>query len=301
MLLVVAHPSWGTATADFAGLALWLHVIAACCAYALAIETRESARSLSLSALGCALLLAWSWGHAFIHHAFGTGPWQTAEPLLHAIWPLVLARAIWALRRRAPFGEMNQITSALTWGGLAATALGLLVVFSPWWGLRPISLAAPPAALAALAAYGVATALSFGVSDMRPAPMGYWLERAGLALSAALVLAIASLVVRRLYHFELASGEILQSEAWAYAAVWTGFGAGALWIGMRRNSALLRLSGLAALALAIAYFFFLTFTRLSGLAQAGALLSSVGLLAICGWFASIYRPVFRTRRPILGG
>jgi hypothetical protein len=293
LILAVGHPWWGPETRGPSYvIAVVLHAAAAATGFLLAERVRAS-RALCWAALLCALAFCWSAGHAAIHGLIGAG--AGAEPLAHAVWPLCLALFLWAMRQRAA-REANAAAAILVWIGLVIAAVCLIVIFNPWWGLLPASLAHPAAAAVGLSAYGLAAGLSGFAAEMRQAPTAYWMQRAGYALASAHALTFGILAVRRAFHEGMATAAFAQTEAWAYAAVLGAFGAGSFWFGVRRNSALLRLGGLAALACAIVFFFLLAFTRLSGFALAGALVSAVALLAACAWFASVYRPRLRPQR-----
>ncbi|NJR43500.1 MAG: hypothetical protein HC767_13415 [Akkermansiaceae bacterium] len=66
-------------------------------------------------------------------------------------------------------------------------------------------------------------------------------------------------------------------------------GAAVFWLGMQRNDAVLRWSGLAILIATTAYVFFLTFTRLQGVAQFGSALGLAVVLMGVAWFARTNR------------
>ncbi len=296
LLLGVANPWWGAAApvSTYAAAAV-LQAGAAAAAYFLAAERALGSNAVHRAALLCALAFCWSAGHGAIH-GLVVGALAGAEPLMHTIWPLGLALCVWSMRRRAIARDVGAIAMALIWVGLTTTAAGLLVVFSPWWGLRPATLAQPLAAIAGLSLYALAAWLSALAADMRQAPSAYWLQRAGLALSGAHLLAFLILTARRLHHEDMTTPSFADAENWSYVVALGAFSAGSFWYGVRRNSALLRLGALAALACAVVCFFFLAFSRLSGFPLAGAVIGALGLLTGCLWFASIYRPKLRTPR-----
>jgi hypothetical protein len=296
-LLDSAHPWWGQETRGPAFIvALALHGVAAGSLCLLALENKEHKNALRFGALITVVALLWSIGHSTIHFMMAGG----AERLAQSVWPLLLGLSLWALRQRSPYRETTSIAGALLWAGLGIAALGMLFVFNPWWGLQPAALGTAGAAITGLSAYAGASWLGLVAGNLRQAPGSYWLQRVGTATAAAHLLTLALLMVRRLHHIEMDEAVFARSELWAYAAVGLAFGVGSVWFGMRRNSALLRLGGLAALACATAYFFFLVITQLSGVAMAGALVSALAVLAACGWFASVYRPTLRPRRALFG-
>lgn len=297
MLLVFAYPRWDADghTASFA-LALLLRIAAAGAILLLAAAHKSEHVLLRWSALVSALLLIWSAGDAALQMLFAD---RDAVSLARAAWPLGLSVLLWTLRRWASFCETSVVAVVGAWAGLAIASGGLLVVLHPWWGLQPVPLPSLTDAALGLASYAAVAGCCLVVSEMRQAPTGYWLQRAGLALAAAHVLGLAMLAVRRFHHATLREDAWAEGEGWAYAATWAVFGATALWLGVRRNSALLRLGGLAASACAVLYFFYLVFTRLSGWTLLGASVSALAVLAVSGWFASIYRPAYRNRRSLL--
>lgn len=298
LLIAVAHPWWGSEARGLSyAAALLLHAAAVALTYFMAVERAQTPDALYSAALFCTLAFSWSAGHGAIHGLLGSAI-PGAELLVQATWPLALALCLWALRQRLPFPETGTVATILAWTGLAVAAVGLLIIFNPWWGQRSASLENPAAAAIGLSTYVLTAWLCAAASDMRQAPTAYWLQRAGMALGGAHMLTFAILVVRRLHHQDMATRAFVDAEAWGYAAALGAFSAVAFWFGVHRNSALLRLGALAALACAIFYFFFLAFTRLQGLVLASAVLAVVALLAGCAWFASIYRP--RPKRVAFG-
>jgi uncharacterized membrane protein len=117
-----------------------------------------------------------------------------------------------------------------------------------------------------------------------------WFERAATLACIGHLLVAATFVVRWLHHgAEMSTARAGDVELWIYSAVWALFGAVVFWLGLRRNDALIRWSGLIILVATTLYVYFLIFTSLTGFIRA---LTAIGLalvLFVVAWLARSYR------------
>src|SRR5262249_49152263 len=103
------------------------------------------------AASAAAALFIWSFGHAAIRWLYHQGGMDDdpgfvqLEGYFHALWPLALvivaasmtARARSRLPGRADLHDLQAIWAAAAWPALGFAALGLWVLYNPWWGLAP--------------------------------------------------------------------------------------------------------------------------------------------------------------------
>ncbi len=292
------NPWWGGAPATIPGPPLFnaqALAFAAPAAIALATAMRLQASHKQLArfyaVLGGALALVWlplEIRHAF-HGAHMSGAtFIGLEGLAHALWPLALVVGGRALKARTPtalHAALDRFLGVAAWPALIVAALGLWLVFNPWWGWTPAPLAGLPAAIIALAAFALAAWLSAKATHIRETPWPNMTLVATLAGVGHLIVA-ATLVVHWLFHdVSLSTAPASGVELWSYSAVWALFGAGAFALGLRRGDAILRWSGLAILLATTAYVGFLALTRLTGIAQIGSALGLGIVLMLVAWGA----------------
>jgi uncharacterized membrane protein len=303
IMLVAHHPWWGDQAASDA-LSTGLATLAQAGAVALslfigrAVSTSRGPDPSRFAAASAAVLFAWSFGHAAIHYLFGLSGWAPLlECFAHALWPAALVVIAAEVTERAPgrdtirsyLYDLQAIWGASVWPALGFAALGLWLVFNPWWG----ALRATTQLEASLAApvYALGAALSAAMLRVARAPWPQWFARAATAAALGHLLVGLTMLVRRAYHGEaFAAAPSFDVELWTYSAVWALFGGMGFWLGVRRADATLRWSGLAVLIATAAYVFFLAFTRLTGFVQAGSMLGLAAVLLIVAWLARAYRP-----------
>lgn len=311
ILLLWRHPIWGMQDGEASNAySTLLAVIAQIAAVVLALFL---GRALSVSrkveitrfaAAAAALLFAWSYGHAAIgwyhHNGYvdnGEAP-MWLENLLHAVWPLAFTLGVAYAAARAPgrdtvrayVHDLQALCATAVWPTSVFTALGLWLLFNPWWGVTPADIASPVGALSALALYAAAAFLSTIAPSVPHARWPDWLARASTVAAAGHILVAGTLVVRRLYHGDdMSDGAVGGVEMWLYSAVWALFGAGAFVFGMQRNNGLLRWISLGVLVGAWLYVVLLSFTQLRGLTQIGAMLGLASVLLVVAWLARTNR------------
>lgn len=290
------NPWWGGAPAAIPGPPLFnaqALAFAAPAAIALATAMRLQANHKQLARLYAIAggLMALVWLPLEIRHAFHDARMSSAgflglEGFVHSMWPLGLVIGGRALNERMPTAlraALDRLLGVAAWPALIIAALGLWLVFNPWWGWAPIADAQPAAfALAAfaLAAWLSAKAANIGESR-RP-------DLATISIVACMghLFVATTLMVRWLFHdLDMSTAPASGVELWSYSAVWALFGAGAFALGLRRGDAILRWGGLAILLATTAYVAFLALTRLTGIAQIGSALGLGIVLMIVAWGA----------------
>ena len=312
LLLIGYHPWWGShasAATDQVqtGFAVLAQAVAVGLALALgrALSTSRATEPTRFAAASAALVFAWSFGHAairWLYHAGAMdegGPFISLEGFAHALWPLAFVLAGAELTARAPgrdtvrayLHDLQALWSAAAWPALGFAALGLWLFFNPWWGANPGAVETPLAAGAAAGSLGLAAWLSLAGARV---PHLRWPERYERAATVACIvhlLIAATLAVRWLHHgAAMSSAPAGDVELWVYSAVWALFGASVFWLGLRRNDALVRWSGLVILLLTTLYVYFLTFTRLTGFIRALTAIGLAVVLFVVAWLARTYRP-----------
>lgn len=312
VLLLARHPWWGGYAADAGvlqtGLAVLAQFIAALLALALGrvLPTSRQAEPTRFAAAAAAALFTWSFGHAairWLHHlpAMDAGaPLLGLEGFAHALWPLAFVLVGAELTARAPgrdtvrsyLYDLQALWSAAAWPALAFAGLGVWFLFNPWWGANPAAIATPLSAAAAIAFLLLAAWLS--ALAPRAQHLGRWADWFARAAAIACIIHLvvaATLAVRWLYHGAAMSAALTTDmEIWVYSAVWALFGAGLFALGLQRNDALLRWSGLALLLLTTLYVYFLIFTRLTGVIRALTAIGLAAVLFVVTWLARTYRP-----------
>jgi uncharacterized membrane protein len=312
IMVLDRHPWWGIQAAQATNhLSTALAILAQGVAVALALFlgralSRSPARERTrFAAASAAIVFAWSFGHATIRWAYHQGAVDDGgidiigiEGILQALWPLALVLIGSRVTQIAPHRDtirpyvydLQAIWAAAVWPALGFAVLGLWLIFNPWWGLAPArgvstwtEIIAPATPI--LAAW--LTKLALGVPHVRKRE---WFERTVSIVTIAHLFLALTLMVRWLYHGDAMSRPgAADIEMWTYSAVWAIYGAAVFWLGMQRNDAVLRWSGLAILIATTAYVFFLTFTRLQGVAQFGSALGLAVVLMGVAWFARTNR------------
>lgn len=311
ILLMLRHPWWGAQDpAISSALSTLLAVLAQAVAVVLALYLgRALSRSREVgptrfAAASAALLFAWSFGHAAISWFYHRGymdhgvPLTHLEGLLHALWPLAFVLGAAAIVARAPgrdtvrayLYDLQAISASAIWPALTFAAVGLALLFTPWWGLAPADIAPAGSAGLALALYVAAAWMSAAAINVPHLRWRDWLARAATIAVALHLFVALTLTVRRLFHAEdVGAAPVGDVEMWAYSAVWALFGAGVFVLGMSRNSAMLRWIGLTVLICAWLYVVLLSLTQLRGLAQIGAMIGLASVLLIVAWLARANR------------
>lgn len=309
IMLVERHPWWGgqdwaVTDALSTGLATLAQAAAVALALVLgrALSRTPGTDRTRFAAATAAIVFAWSFGHAAIRWGFHMGEMDdpiaimNLEGFAHALWPLALVLIGAELTARAPgrdtvrsyLYDLQAIWATAVWTALGFAALGLWVLFNPWWGMSPATKGVE--ASSAPAGYVLAAGLSAAALRVPRVRWPLWFKRTTTVLVLAHLLVGLTLLVRRVYHgAAMASAPVTDLELWTYSAVWALFGGAVFWLGMRRADATLRWSGLSVLFGAAAYVFFLAFTRLTGFVQAGSMLGLATVLLIVAWFARTYR------------
>ena len=307
ILLLLRHPWWGAQDADTTyAYSTLLAVLAQPVAVALALflgralsrsRTVESARFAAASA---AILFAWSFGHSFIRWHYHRGLMDNGAPLTqlegfaHALWPLAFVLAASALTARAPgrdtvrayLYDLQAIWAAAIWPALAYAALGLWLLFNPWWGFAPGEVNSIAAAALALAAFLAAAWMSNAARDVAHVRWPDWLDRAATVAIVGHIFFAATFIIRRLYHpRHMASAPAGNVEMWVYSAAWALFGAAVFWLGMRRNDALLRWIGLGLLLLTTLKVFLFDMAQLGGFIRVASFVGLGLVLLAIAWAA----------------
>lgn len=312
ILLFIQHPIWGLhestqSNAFSTMLAVLAQPVAMMLALALsrALSTSQEAEPARFAASSAAALFAWSFGHCTIRWLHHRGymddgyPPYALEGVAHALWPLVLVIAAAQLTRLAPgrdtkrayLYDLQAIWSAAIWPALGFAALGLWLLYNPWWGVSPAELLTPLGAAVGFAAYLAAAALSYIAPDVPHVRGMKWMVPAATVACAAHLFVAATLIVRWTYHREAMvtapSGDV---ELWTLSAVWAVFAAIALALGTLRNDPILRWVGLAVFAATIVKVFFLDTAQLSGVIRAASFLGLGAIAAVATWMARRSRP-----------
>ena len=312
IMLLAQHPIWGlhdsTASNAFSTmLAVLAQPVAMILALALgrALSLSREAEPTRFAAASTAVLLAWSFGHCairWLHHRGymddGVAPYAL-EGLAHALWPLIFVIAAAQLTRLAPgrdttrayLYDLQAIWAAAVWPALGFAALGLWLLYNPWWGVWPAQTLTVTGAIIALFAYLGAAALSYAAPDVPHVRAMKWMAPAATVLCAAHIFVAATLLVRWLYHGNNMSGTHSgEIELWIYSAVWAVFAAVALGLGAVRNDPILRWIGLAVFAATIVKVFFVDTAQLSGVIRAASFLGLGAIAAAATWMARRNRP-----------
>jgi uncharacterized membrane protein len=312
ILLVARHPWWGAHEGSatslvHTGLAALAQLVAAGLALVLgrALSRSRALDPARFAAASAVLLFTWSFGHAAIRWFYHAGamddgaPFVGLEGFAHALWPLVLVVAGAELTARAPgrdtvrayLYDLQALWSASVWPALGSAALGLWFSFNPWWGIDPATIATPLSATAALACLMLAAWLSIAAEGVPHLRWRDWFVRLSTIACIVHLLVATTLAVRWLHHrADMSSAVAGEVELWIYSAAWALFGAAAFWIGLTRNTALVRWSGLVILLLTTLYVYLLIFTQLTGFIRALTAIGLAAVLFVVAWLARTYRP-----------
>lgn len=311
LLLILRHPWWGAQNGALSdtgetGLAVLMQAVAVAAALLLGrvLSLSRRTEATRFAAAAAAALFAWSFGHALIRWLHQAGRMDDGAPLLglegfaHSLWPLALVLVAAMITDRVPgrdtvrayIHDLQAIWAAAVWPALGFAAFGLWLLFNPWWGVTPARIEGFIDASVALIAFSFAAMLS---SLARRTPRLKWpirFARVTSVVTVAHIFVALTLSVRWMHHRVVMDiAPMLDSEMWIYSAVWAVYGAGVFALGMRLNKSLLRWSGLIILLGDTFFVFFLTFTRLTGIAQFGSAIGLAIVLMGVAWFA-------RTRR-----
>lgn len=312
IMLLAQHPIWGQhdstqSNALSTMLAVLSQAVAMVLALALgrALSRSKDTDPVRFAAASAAALFAWSFGHAVIRWLHHRGymdngpPMGVLEGFAHALWPLLFVIAAAQLTRfvpgrdttRAYLYDLQAIWSAAIWPALGFAALGLWVLYNPWWGASPAELLNAGGAALALGAYLAAAALSFIAPDVPRVRGMKWMVPTATVACAAHLLVATTLIVRWIYHRDaMVTAPSGEGELWTYSTVWAVFAATVLGIGIMRNDPVLRWVGLAVFAMTILKVFFIDTAELSGVARALSFLGLGAITAIATWMARRNRP-----------
>lgn len=283
IMLAARHPLWGeSAPSDALSrlFAVMAQAWAATLSIALgrALSRTRGVDTTRFAAAAAAALFAWSFGHAAIHLA----PLGGLGVFAHTLWPLAFAIGAAAITARVPgrdtvrayLDDLEAIWAAAVWPALIFAALGLWLLFNPWWGMLPARLD-PAATMIALAAYAAAAWLSVLAPNVPAVRAKAMLKQAGDAACVLHIFVLITLVTRFLYHgAAMAKPNAEPLELWSYSALWAIYGGGLVALGTFRRAQVLVWSGLALLAITAIKVFVVDTAQLSGLIRAG---SAVGL------------------------
>ncbi|MEZ5971891.1 MAG: DUF2339 domain-containing protein [Hyphomonadaceae bacterium] len=312
IMLLLQHPIWGlhdstTSNALSTMLAVLAQPVAMILALALgrALSLSREAEPTRFAAASAAVLFGWSFGHCLIrwlHHRGymddGVTPYAL-EGIAHALWPLIFVIAAAQLTRIAPgrdttrayLYDLQALWAAAIWPAFGFTALGLWLLYNPWWGVWPAHPLTTLGAVAALLSYLAAAALSYAAPDVPHVRGMKWMAPAATVACAAHIFVGATLVVRWLYYGgDMAGPQSSEIELWVYSAVWAIFAAIALGLGTLRNDPVLRWVGLAVFAATIVKVFFIDTAQLSGIIRAASFLGLGAIAAVATWMARRNRP-----------
>jgi uncharacterized membrane protein len=312
ILLVARHPWWGgqdaaATNALQTGLAVLAQLVAVALALVLgrALSTAREPSPARFAAASAAVLFAWSFGHAatrWLYHLGGMdngGALIGLEGFAHAIWPLAFVLAGAAITERTPgrdtvrayLYDLQAIWSAAVWPALAYAALGLWFQFNPWWGAIPAAVTTPLAAVTGLVALVLTAWLSAAARNVPFVRAPEWFDRAATLACVIHLLVAVTLAARWLQHgAAMSTASASDIELWVYSAVWALFGAVTFAVGLRRDNAVVRWSGLTILIATTIYVYFLTFTRLTGVIRALTAIGLAFVLFVVAWVARTYRP-----------
>jgi uncharacterized membrane protein len=283
IMLVARHPWWGEYAPSDAPSRLFAVIAqawAATLSIALgrALSRTRGVDSTRFAAAGAAALFIWSFGYAAIHLA----PLGGLGPYAHTLWALAFTVAAAAITTRVPgrntvrayLDDLETIWASAVWPAFGFTALGLWILFNPWWGAAPVH-AAAPLMLLGLAAYPLAAWLSLLAPKVRAVRWRARFESAATIACVVHVFAFITLLTRFLYHgAAMAKSTADPLELWSYSALWAIYGGGLVAAGTFRQAQVLVWSGLALLAITAIKVFVVDTAQLSGLIRAG---SAVGL------------------------
>ncbi|MFT3728372.1 MAG: DUF2339 domain-containing protein [Terricaulis sp.] len=287
LMLVTRHPWWGAQDAAASdslstGLGVLAQAWAATLALGLgrALSRGRGVDATRFAAAASAAMFALSFGHGairWIYHGGGMdepAPFVQLEGFAHTLWPLVFVLSASAITARAPgrdtvrayVFDLEAIWSVAIWPALLFAALGLWLLFNPWWGADPAPARTPLLLTLALAAYPLAAAMTL-LARRVPHP---FVERA-LAPATAIIVAIhcivgITLTVRAFFHgVDLIAAQTSDLEMWSYSAAWALFGGVVIGLGTWRNERVIWWAGTATLILTALKVGFFDSANLSGI------------------------------------
>ncbi len=292
------NPWWGAWPAAIPGPPLFNAMAlayAAPAAIALATAARLHANHrLTWLYAGAGGVLALVWLILEVRHFFQDarmdGPgFAGIEGMAQSLWPLALVLAAAALNRRTanPYaGGVDRILGLAAWPVLALAAVGLWLIFNPWWGAAPAHLRSGFEALAGGAAFVFAAWASRAAAQLPRTPWPLAFARASFIANVTHLFVAASLAARYFHHGEnINAAPIGEVEMWTYSAVWALYGAGVFALGVRRNDALARWSGLVLLLISAAKVFLFDTAQLAGINRVGSVLGLGIVLLAIAWAA----------------
>jgi len=318
MMLVLRHPWWGgqdaaltTASAVGWGAMAQLATVLLCLWLARVLSVSRAADPARFASAASAALFALSFGFCGVrwlyhHAAMDNGVTLVGlEGLAYAIWPLLFVSAAAYFTARAPgrdterayLFDLQAIWAAAIWPAMAFAALGLWALFNPWWGASPARASNIGGFLTILASFGLAACLSLVAARVPYVRARKWLARGGVSIAAAHLSIAAIMLTRRLFHHEnMTSAPAPTHELWVYVGVWVAIAVAAFIVGTRRGNLGLRWFSIGLMGLAIAYAFALAFTRMTGGAQVGAILSIAMAPLAAMWAVRTFKPPARLLR-----
>lgn len=300
-LLGARNAWWGgqdfrATDASATALATLAHAPAAALAILTGFALPKRASNACFAAASAAVLFALAFGFLAIRWAYQQGAMDDFAPMLgieglyHALWPLAfITAAAWATdrfcttpSRRELARDLEAIWSIGLWPALAYAAFGLWALFNPWRGAWPARAEGLPEALAGLALYLGAAALSFNAARLRIMQDTPYFAVAAKIAGVVHLFAATTLIARRTFHGPDMATEMMETslETWTYSAVWALFGAGALALGAMRRDGVLRWAGLALLLGVTAKVFLIDMARLNGVVRAASFLGLGGVLVL---------------------
>jgi uncharacterized membrane protein len=257
------------------------------------------------SAASAAMQFPRTLGHAanrWLYHQGGmdnAAPFVGLEGVAQALWPMAFVLIAAEAAQRAPAREtvrpyhydVQAIAATAVWPALGFAALGMWLVFNPWWGAVATAPASAFSIVLAPATPILAAWLSCTSARVAHVRWATTFERVATVATIIHLLVGVTLIVRWLYHRdELSRAPVLELEMWSYSAAWALFGAGLYALGMQRDRALLRQSALTLIMLTVLYVMGLAFFRLEGFVRAGSVLGLAIVVLLVAWFARTYRP-----------
>lgn len=298
LILAARHPWWGAQDAAASGdvataLAVMAQAAAAALAFLLAREFSRRDPRARFATCCTAALFALSFGHCAIRWMYQRGAMDDRagfvgiEGLAHALWPLalVLMAGIFTPRSDRPhWRDLRRIVEHAIWPALGFAALGMWVLFSPWWGLVPVHIGSPLTALLALLAYVAAARMSYATRGIPYIAGAIWFAKARTLATIGHLLVAATLGVRWGIHREaIAQAPVGNLEMWLYSAILAAFGTRTYWLGLRRGAKYLRGAGLALLLIAAAKVLLVDLSELPGVVRIGLLAGLAALWLAIAW------------------
>ena len=302
LMLLARHPWWGeqdakNTSALSSGLAIAAQAMAATLSLALgrALSRSVGRDPARFAAAAIAALFTWSFGHAALRWLFHGGAMDYGasnvglEGFAHALWPLAFVLGASAFTVRAPrrddirpyLYDLQAIWSVAVWPVMVFAALGLWLLYAPWWGWAPVQVSSAAAAVFGIAAPLAAAWMSLAaarVPHLRWATVFAQVMR--VTCAGHLLLAI-TLIVRWSFHYAAMNTTAPADglELWTYSAVFALFGGGMIALGAVRRDASLNRIGLVILFAAAAKVVIVDTAQLNGVLRAASFLG-VGVVSM---------------------